>query len=246
MLNLANLTTPELMEIHINTLFCCDADGYLRCVNEASEPPAPLFYMGRTPQANLWRVRYDLPATTRAELDALCRAEPLATDFTRPPQYSAQIKAVLAEHVALDQQQEYRGPAFYVAEDHIPLANTVLITDANAELLRENFDWALPFAENQSILPIAVTVEGATPKEARAVSVCFCSRRPGQATEAGLETVVEFRGKGYGSSTVAAWATAVHAMGCMPLYSTSWDNLASRAIARKMGMRFYGEDWSIR
>jgi hypothetical protein len=34
-------------------------------------------------------------------------------------------------------------------------------------------------------------------------------------------------------------------LGCIPLYSTSWDNLASQAIARKLQMVLYGEDWSI-
>ena len=241
MSSIANFSSLELMEMHITTLFCCTADGHLRCVNEAGAPPAPRFYMGRTPQGNLWRFRDDLPAATMEKLDALCRAEPLATDFTSPPQNEVQIKAVLGEHIALHDPQESRGPAYWVAEDHPPLANTVLIGEANADLLRGDFAWALPLAQSQEIMPITATIE-----EGRAVSCCFCSRRPGQATEAGVETVAAFRGKGYATSAVSAWAAAVRASGCVPLYSTFWDNFASQAIARKLQMVFYGEDWSIR
>ena len=30
-----------------------------------------------------------------------------------------------------------------------------------------------------------------------------------------------------------------------PLYSTSWDNEASRAVARRLGLLLIGEDWHL-
>jgi hypothetical protein len=41
------------------------------------------------------------------------------------------------------------------------------------------------------------------------------------------------------------WARAVRALGAEPLYSTSWQNAASRAVARKLGLVLYGTDLSI-
>jgi hypothetical protein len=41
---------------------------------------------------------------------------------------------------------------------------------------------------------------------------------------------------------VAAWARAIRESGGEPLYSTSWDNKASRGVARKLGLLLYGED----
>jgi hypothetical protein len=38
---------------------------------------------------------------------------------------------------------------------------------------------------------------------------------------------------------------AVAAARLQPLYSTSWDNLGSQGVARRLGLRLYGEDWSI-
>src|SRR3954453_11280388 len=77
----ADLTLAERMEVHINTLYCSDAEGRLRMINEAEVRPAPLFYMGRTLQGNFWRFRHDLPAAAVEELDRLCRTEPVATEL---------------------------------------------------------------------------------------------------------------------------------------------------------------------
>jgi RimJ/RimL family protein N-acetyltransferase len=78
-----------------------------------------------------------------------------------------------------------------------------------------------------------------------AVSACFCARLTARAAEAGVETVEAYRGRGYAPAVVAAWAHAVRAIGRIPLYSTSWDNLASQAVARKLGLIQYGTDLSL-
>jgi predicted GNAT family acetyltransferase len=76
-------------------------------------------------------------------------------------------------------------------------------------------------------------------------SVCFSARNTPVAAEAGVDTVEEFRGRGYAPAVVAAWARAVRQEGRVPLYSTSWDNLASRSVARKLGLVMYGADFSL-
>lgn len=77
------------------------------------------------------------------------------------------------------------------------------------------------------------------------VSVCFCARRSHEAAEAGLETAEAYRGRGYGPRVAAAWALAVRASGRIPLYSTSWNNAASLAVARKLGLIVYASGWSL-
>lgn len=236
--NETNQNERDLMALHINTLFHSDAAGRLRSVNELGDPPAPRFYLGRTLRGNLWRFRYDLPVPLVAELDALCQAEPIATDFATPPQQYAAIKALLQTHAPI--QEEYRGPGWWVPEGNQSAVNVVLIDKSNAYLVETTFPWVLR-EEAYDVGPVTATLD-----QGRGVTICFCSRIPGQATEAGLETLAEFRGKGYATAAVIAWAAAVRKRGCLPLYSTSWDNLASQAIARKLGMVFYGEDWSLR
>ncbi len=78
-----------------------------------------------------------------------------------------------------------------------------------------------------------------------AVSLCFSARLTARAAEAGVETVGVYRGRGYAATVVTAWACAVHATGRIPLYSTSWENLASQAVARKLRLIQYGVDLSL-
>lgn len=253
MTNAVDLSTLQLMELHINTLFCSDSNGWLRCINELGEPPAPLFFMGRTLHGNFWRFRNDLPVAIVERVERLCQSEPLTADLATPPQNYLAIKAVIDEYVPHQEQKEYRGPAYWIPKAipkdtqsmadvaDVALANVMLISKSNAELLQPAFPLLLKAAIDGDQGPIAAAIE-----HDRAVSVCFCSRRPAQATEAGLETVEAFRGKGYATATVAAWAGEVSRLGCIPLYSTSWDNFASQAVARKLRMVMYGDDWSIR
>ncbi len=114
------------------------------------------------------------------------------------------------------------------------------ISETNAELLRAAFAWLLPLPDAREQGPIAVAIA-----QGNAVAICFCSRRPAAATEAGVETVAAWRSQGHATAAVAGWADAVRQTLCLPMYSTSWDNLASQAIARKLKMVLYGEDWSI-
>ena len=80
---------------------------------------------------------------------------------------------------------------------------------------------------------------------ARRLPYCYSARLTGRAAEAGVETLETHRGRGYAPAVVAAWAHAVRETGRIPFYSTSWDNLASQAVARKLGLVQYATDLSI-
>jgi hypothetical protein len=45
---------------------------------------------------------------------------------------------------------------------------------------------------------------------------------------------------------VSAWAAEVVRLGSIPLYGTTWDNAASRAIAARLGAVVLGSDFWIR
>jgi len=82
-------------------------------------------------------------------------------------------------------------------------------------------------------------------EDGRAASLCASVRKTAAAHEAGVETAPSYRGRGHAARAATAWALAVRTMGLVPLYSTSWRNEASRAVARKLGLIHFGNDLHI-
>ena len=142
----------------------------------------------------------------------------------------------------LNAQSYTMGPAYLVpvkpAAESSPESLSVLVTRQNEELLAGGFDWLI--AELDDAQPCMAAVSGG-----RAVSVCRSVRLTSRAHEAGLETLPPFRGQGHAAAVVTAWAEAVRRADRIPLYSTFWDNLSSRRVARKLGLTWYGADFAI-
>lgn len=229
----------ELMKLHAATLFIIDRSGRLRGVREPGYPrEPPRFFMGRTPEGNVWYFRHDLRPELVDQLNGLCREEPIASDFSSPPRSADKIRAAIE---AQGPTIEERGPS-YLVPDHVrPRNETVEITRANGHLLEAEFTWMRRRISNDDdIGPVTAAVENGD-----AVSICYCARLAPLAAEAGVQTPEHLRGRGYAPAAVAAWAVACRGRGVLPLYSTSWENTASRRIASKLGLLQYGEDRSL-
>ena len=233
----------DLMQIHVNALYRHDERNRLLAVNEPGDPRPddplpPRFYLGRTREGLTWRFRHDLPESLVAELEAMLAAEPVASDLSRPPQCLTALQATLARYGPLT--GSWSGPAWQFP-DEIPAPGheVIPVMTENDHLVRllspvltaNDLPWRQPC--------LALLDHG------RLVSLCFSARNTPIAAEAGVDTREEFRGRGYAPAVVAAWAQIVRQEGRVPLYSTSWDNLASRSVARKLGLILYGTDLSI-
>lgn len=230
-------TDIDLMELHVEALYRHTPDGRLLETREADPVRAPRFFLGRTRRGNLWRFRDDLPAALARSLDALAAAEPVLPDLPREPAYLSQFRELLNEQEEI--QHTWVGPAYSFPEDLSPPPQVLRITDENSHLLGEGFAWLR--TERAAWEPaLAVVIDE------EAVSVGFSSRMTERGAEAGVNTLEAFRGRGHGSQAVAAWAIAVREMGRVPLYSTSWGNLASQGVARRLGLRLFGVDLSLR
>jgi len=135
------------------------------------------------------------------------------------------------------------GPA-YVFPDSLPAITGAgaavgvrLLGRGDLDVTRETFPWMEEEIAGRQ--PCAVVVV-----DGRAVATCFCARRTERAAEAGVETLEGFRRRGYAVAATRAWGEAVRREGLIPLYSTSWENLASQGVARRLGLVRYGADWS--
>jgi RimJ/RimL family protein N-acetyltransferase len=82
-------------------------------------------------------------------------------------------------------------------------------------------------------------------QDGRAISICRSVRIGQQAHEAGIETLPQFRGQGHAPIVASAWAAAVHELSRIPLYSASWQNKASQAVAHKLNMHQYAATFHI-
>lgn len=231
-------TDLNLMQLQTEALFVQDTDGRLLRINEP-EPdppsPAPHFFLGRTRAGHVWRTRYDLPDDIAAELGRLASAEPVTNDLYGPPLYAARYIELLKPHAP--QVTINAGPAYTLPVMESP-PDVVAITGENRNLVQAHFAWL--YATHAIYAPvIAAVVDG------NAVAVCFCSRITPTVAEAGVYTETNYRGHGYATKVVQGWAAALRSTGRLPLYSTSWSNHASQAIAQKLNAVQYGADYSL-
>lgn len=227
----------ELMAAHARALFIHDARSRLLSVNEpGGGGPAPRLFLGRTRRGNLWRLRADLPQPLVEELEALCRDEPTGDELHSPPRHAAAYVRMLEAHAPVREMEA--GPAYRFAEYPEPVRPPLALTEKDAAVLRSGFQDLI--AELPDWQPFLALMDGG-----RAVSVCRSVRITDEAHEAGVETLPEFRGRGYAADVVAGWALLVRSLGAIPLYSTSWGNAASRAVARKLRLVAYGADFHI-
>ena len=225
------MNSRELMETHVEALFRHDTNRRLRAVNEPQGGTVPRFFLGTTATGCVLRYRFDVPDTLCRALDTTAGSPPSLTAVWDEPVDPAPFRARLEADAPV--QRVWAGPAF-VFPAHLPASHrTQRITPDQVQLLRPCFEgW---IAEVVAGRPLCATVIGDA-----AVAVCCSVRLTAFAHEAGVETAEAFRGRGLAAAAVAEWARDIRARELVPLYSTSWENSASRAVARKLNLMQFG------
>ena len=219
--------TPELQ---LHTLFVLDERGCIVSTREPSPTPGPRFVLIRGATQCAWATRADMDDELAGKVHVLAGDEPPTRDFQREPVYATRYIALLGGRTEA-------GPAFTFPAGIAQPKDIVSIDELS--LLERHFrGWTADEIPERSPI-MAIMKDGA------AISVCFCARRSATAAEAGVETAERFRGRGFGARVTAAWARAIEATGRVPIYSTSWTNSASLALARKLSLDLCASDWSL-
>lgn len=222
-----------LMQLHARALFTHDRRGRIGRVNERNGVRAPRFFLGRTVHYHVeYRFRDDLEDRVIAELRAIDKPRPPGVGATPLlPVNPEPFAHVLSKYAPV--QTVWTGASFRFSSLPERAGSAVLIRDTNADLLEPHLEsWLDAIHDSQPL--VAIILDGS------AVSVCGSVRITAEAHEAGVETATPFRRRGFGEAAVSAWAKYVVRKGAVPLYSTSWQNEASRALAAKLRLVQYG------
>lgn len=225
------LDNMALMQMQAQTLFRHDDEGCMTTLNEPGSPgdPAPRFFVGRTEHGTVRRYRQDLPDEIIERMDSLAANDGLLVDPRVPSKNTDEYRRILEQHAPVN--RVWSGPAYCFADVPKLASSVVRIAEENVELVRE-LDPDLDVCQ-----PCVAVLEGG-----RAVALCQSVRVGPRAHEAGVDTLAGYRRRGYATAATAGWARAVVELGRIPLYSTSWENVASQGVARKLGLVVYGVD----
>lgn len=232
------LADHQLANNRVRALFVLDDQERLVEVNTPFRQTAPQFWLSRTREGSIAHVRHDVPDDLAALLFDLALKE--------PPWAGDPLPAFNDEYLRLlpDHEKIWSGPAFrFQADlpDMDPQARITEITDANKELLQPYMqDWEID-------IPYAGPMMAALDDDAggKAVAIAATVRTSDGANELGLETHKDFRRRGHARNATIAWAKAMRAQGRIPVYSTDYDNTASRANVTSLGLHQISSDFSI-
>ncbi len=233
-----HVSDAELMKIQVEALFTQDENGHLQRINEPSGDgkPAPRFFFGYTNEGSICRFRHDLPDNIVAQLKKVAATEPRPVNSQKIPRCHREFEDILQSHAPIE--RVWIGPAYRFPEHITSPTNVIQLSFRNTGLL--NGDFTEMVSELNSWQPYLGIIE-----DSQAVSICRSVRLSSHAHEAGVDTLIDYRRRGYATSVAAAWALAVRALNRIPLYSTSWDNLASQGVARRLGLVQYGVDYHV-
>lgn len=222
---------PKLSaKAQIDALYKLDAEGRIRGTREPAGSSGPRLAVVRDREAVAWALRHDVESAVAREIAHLAVDEGRLRDPAAPLRHAKEYQALLGG-------RPWAGPAFEFPATVGPVRGVVLLGDRTA-LAKHFAGWAP--GEVQARGGVLAVMDGAD-----AVSICFSARRSDSVAEAGVETAAAWRGRGLAGRVVTAWASRVRAEGLEPSYSTEWTNVASLAVAKKLGLRLFAVDWSI-
>ncbi len=224
--------SAEFLNARFAALYEHDARGRIVRVNEPGGVAAARFHLMLGAEACAWRFGAGVSDDLADRLTTLCMRERAGLP-DGPPAEADGYRALL--HGA----EEWGGPAFVVPEDvGAPSEACVTVGGADAALLRDMPDWIPDAGQRYPFVAVL--------KNERAVAVC-ASVRMGVAVHcAGVETHLAHRRRGYAADAVRGWAARVRARGLTPVYSTSFANKASRALAARLKLSRVATDFWIR
>ena len=216
-----------LLDDLARTMFATDVDG--RLIGQG-----PHLHILRAGETLIARSHASVPAPVAVRLMELADAP-----RGRPGHWANEYASYIQALSSIGPTKAVRAGLLYAfPRVSAPEGDAVSIGPGNRDLLRHGLDEWLPDVD--AGLPMIAIV-----RDNRAVSICASVNASRTAHCAGVETVADHRGQGLAGRAVASWAHAVQTLGAAPFYGTTFDNLASQGVARRLGLTLIGSEFSI-
>lgn len=185
--------------------------------------------MGRTRDRRYLKFHQDLPQRARVALEQI--ADQDRAEFDAPPNTIEAYLEVIRTHTIVPLTSWF-GPAYCFSAASSDQSEITLVTPNNRQVLKEMPEWVDDINHEQ---PMVAWIENEV-----ALGVCASVRKCDPAEAAGLDVLERARMRGIGQKLATAWASLVQAKGKIAMYSTSSDNVASQAVARRLGLELLG------
>ena len=137
------------------------------------------------------------------------------------------VKGILALDTPSSQVEEYHTYVFPESAVLPSYPDVVRLGTHHAELIQA-------YHEGMDVVGRAVF---AVIREGKIVSTCVSARENDSAGECGVFTLSEYRRRGYGRQVAATWGAHLGDLGKVAFYSHTEENLASRRVAKSLGVR---------
>ena len=220
---MAGVRAEELVRIQLALECKAVEEGHRLVRIPCAEPDdIPRVYVVQHEDGRAAYVRHDVPAHIHARLIAL------------PPEEVMRDHELVTRLLAEDApcEQVNRGTSYVVPSHAFSSGDYPDVARLGLESRAVLEDFASVLGAIVTRSPVfAVLADG------RVASMCVSARENDVAAEAWVETRPEFRQRGFARQVTAAWGHDVVRRGKIAFYSHLWENIASEAVARSLGLK---------
>lgn len=215
----------DLICLHL-ALECVGLNEHNRLVRLPGPNPDTLHrvYVARHSEGDSVFFQDGLPEDLQVQLAGLP-----VTDFFESPD---RIRAILAANGPCEEIHVGRSYVFPTLPDPDDFTGVVDLAQINPHVV-EQYDPGLVGTEKEVF---CILCDGLI------ASTCESSRENEWAGEAWVRTLPEYRRRGFARQVTAAWGNRLIQQGKVPFYSHRWENTASQAVARSLGLFQYIAD----
>lgn len=239
----------DLSALHLVTRFILDDDGRIVCENAPDRAATPRLYLEGCRSGNLARVSHDVEAETAHAIAALAADEPPFCDPEQRPVHFDEYQRLLDPDALVRRWGTglvWTFPEGFAYSSDVPLVGSE--TPDGERLLAGIRERGMPAplvvlgyrGVEDFWAPWCVALHAG-----EAAAVAITARLGPAGAEVGVATVPALRGRGYAAAAVAGWAALPALRGRRLFYSTQRQNLSSRRVAARLGLRYRGASFAI-